>query len=287
MNRLFAQGPQATLAGTDRSGGLEHSLAGRSSQSTRFTSDPLREPQGPRPLRLTTPHRSRKPLGIAISLAVLATSMAVVAVSYLHATRRESVLVVTEPVALGTRINASELGVIKISSSARLSVISAAEESQVLGLTARTPLVRGSLLTRNELGSILSWLPQGYAMVGVQLAPGELPAYGLEDGQTVMVILTAGSSGSGTLRGESQQPGLSQPGAAERVSPQDIPYYGSSFTGSVLVPSARVLQVGPAPDASTGELNQVVSLAVPVTLAPLVATAAIAGQVSLALVVPS
>ena len=129
--------------------------------------------------------------------------------------------------------------------------IPATQRSGVLGRPAAVRLVPGSLLSPDEIGDGAA-LPQGMALVGAILKPGQFPL-GLAPGDTVALV-SAPASGAGVVV------------TADSVAEP---------------PTATVVAVDRATDA-TG--NTAVSLPLPTNAASLIAGAGAAGRLNLVVV---
>ncbi len=225
----------------------------------------------PDPLRFVGNGHRRRPVVAIASLALVTFCVAVFTSLYVHAGNRIAVLAVARDVPQGHQITSSDLGVVRLSVSQGLSPVPAGEISRVVGRIAAVPLVHGTLISSMEL-TTHGGLAKGKAVVGVATKAGQLPAAGVEDGDTVDVILTESPA---TLEGGTSQ-GFS-PSAASATS-------GQVEVGGVLASDAMVTGVA-TPSSSPDTV--VVSVLIPASLAPLVASASAAGQVALDLVGPS
>jgi len=188
---------------------------------------------------------------------------------YLHAGNRVAVLAVAHNVPQGHKITSGDLGVVRISISPGLLPVPAGEISRVVDRMAAVSLVRGTLITLTEL-TTHPVLSSGDATVGVATKAGQLPAAGVEEGDTVDVILTGSPA---TLAGGSSV-----------GSTLSSPSSGQVEVGGVLASNATV--TGVATPASSPD-TIVVSVLIASSLAPIVASASAAGQVALVLVGPS
>jgi hypothetical protein len=188
---------------------------------------------------------------------------------YLRAGNKSEVLVLTHNVAQGQAITRSDLAVVRVSYSSGLAPIPVDDLSAVLRQSAVVPLLQGTLLSMTEL-TAQPGPGHGDAIVGIATKPGQLPAEGVAVGASVDVILTGSES---TLTG----------GASDGSVPASPPVpSGDVEVGAVLAPNASVIAVSASTDANAN--TTVVSVLIPSTLAPLVASASAAGQVALVLV---
>jgi hypothetical protein len=118
----------------------------------------------------------------------------------LHLGSREEVLVVSEPLAAGQVITASDLETVRVSTGTGLQVVPVGDEASVVGSPVAVPLVAGSLLTRAELGSTAP-VASGSDVVAVGLKAGQYPP-DLAPGDRVQVVpVTSPSSSSLTPAG--------------------------------------------------------------------------------------
>jgi len=210
---------------------------------------------------------------MAASAAVVFVSIAAFATIYSSSNHQSSVLVVTRTVQQGQQITGGDLGQASVAVSGGVTPIPVADAPELAGKRAAVTIPAGSLLVAGDLtgsGQIAS----GDAVVGLALKDGELPSGGVEPGQQVMIVQTAG-------------PGVSV--ASPSSSSSSFSSGQSSGTGGetgVLVPQATVFGTAAASAISPNGATQLVSVEVSATLAAAVSTAAAADQVSLALLPP-
>lgn len=244
-----------------------------------MTSAPARSQAGQTvqqsPLRVLPSSSRRRPVMAIGSVALVAMCVAVFTTVYAAAGSRQSVLTVRLAVAQGQRIEAPDLETASISAGRGVALVPATEVSRVLGKRAAVPLVAGSVLVSSEIGPGKS-LPAGDAIVGVALKPGLLPDTGITPGARVAVVLTGppGTPDVASSVTSGGSPEVSPSAAVAAAVPT------ASQVGSILVPDAQVAAVS-LPPTSSGSDALLVSLRVPATFAPAVATASAAGQVAL------
>jgi hypothetical protein len=220
-------------------------------------------------LRLSIRRPQRRPLLAIGSLALVIVCVAAFLSLYAHAGDRTSVLVVARSVPAGQDITAGDLAIVRVSLSPGVSVISAASLDQIMGRRAAVPLAPGDLLSSSDIAN-RAVLPPGDAIVGIAAKPGQMPANGVEPGDTVDVVLTAVSGVSQSVVGGSGVAG-------------GTPTSDEGLPGSVLARSATVT------DVSTGvssDGTSVVSVLVSSAVAPAIASASTSGSVALVLVDP-
>lgn len=221
--------------------------------------------------------RTRKPLMIAASAAVVFVSIAAFAGIYSSSNHQSSVLVVTRTIQQGQQITGGDLGQSSVAISGGVAPILVTDAPELAGKRAAVTIPAGSLLVAGDLtGS--GQITLGDAVVGLALKDGELPAGGVAPGQEVMIVETAGP-GIPVVSGSS-------PTSTSSISPDQSGNSGEEPTG-VLVPQATVFATaGPSANSSNGA-TELVSVEVSSTLAAAVSTAAAADQVSLALLPPA
>jgi hypothetical protein len=200
-----------------------------------------------------------------MSIAVVATCAALFALIYVHSTHLVAVVGVTRQIPQGQTVEVSDLRQVDISISAGVDVVPVADASEVIGKQASVTLLAGTLITPSDVGATQE-LPADRAIVGIDLKPGMMPAAGVEEGETVLVVLTApAGTGISTGRSSNQASVSGEPAAANVIA------------------TATVVGVDNSPNDS-GSGDAVVSVDVPLAEAPLVADSSAAGQAALVLV---
>jgi len=221
------------------------------------------------------PRRRRRRPALAVgSLALVVACVAVFVSLYMRAGDETSVLAMARAVPEGAILQANDLTVARISTTARIATLPAADGAAVIGRRAAEMLEPNTLLASDELVTNFA-PPTGDAIVGIAAKEGQLPASGVVPGESVDVVLT-GLPGAPSSTGAITDPTSGGSGATGTEA--DVP-------GTILVPDARVLEVFPS-SSSSGSDGVVVSLLTPSTAAPLVASAAAADQVALVVVAP-
>jgi hypothetical protein len=200
-----------------------------------------------------------------MSVAVVATCAALFALIYVHSTHLVAVVGITRQIPQGQIVEVSDLRQVDISISAGVDVVPVADASEVIGKQASVTLLAGTLITPSDVGATQE-LPVDRAIVGIDLKPGMMPAAGVEEGETVLVVLTApAGTGISTGRSSNSDSVNGEPGAADVIA------------------TATVVGVDNSPNDS-GSGDAVVSVDVPLAEAPLVADSSAAGQAALVLV---
>lgn len=246
----------------------------------------------PDAVRPPTGGKDRRAVVAVASLVVICASVASFVSLYSSAGHKTAVILVQQALVEGQPITAAQLGQADVSVSSGVAVIPVAEASIVLGKRAANAVAAGSLLTPGDLTSAPT-VPAGSAVVGLALKDGQFPSSGLVPGEQVMVVQTAipgsplsapvnrtatTSSGGASLPTATSAGGTSTGGS----SSLGATVLSGSGTG-VLVAQATVFSTStPAANASGGSAL-LIAVEVSSAIAPDVATAASAGQVSLVL----
>lgn len=244
--------------------------------STLTASRPTRQRAdvSPDPVRPPSGRRDRRGLVAAVSLVVVCASVAGFADLYASAGQRVPVVVVDRPLVQGQPITSDQIGRADISVSSGIETIPAADASMVIGKRAATSVPAGALLQPADVTTAPA-VTAGNAVVGLALKDGQLPASGVVPGEQVMIVQTA------------------TPGSPLSAPVSGVPTAGTS-TGSgttvlsgsgtgVLVAQASVVAVSAPSGNSSSGYAVLASVEVPASVAPDVATAGSAGQVSLVL----
>jgi hypothetical protein len=168
---------------------------------------------------------------------------------------RESVVMVTRDVPIGTQITASDVATTRVAADQGVALIPGRQLHQVVGRLAAVDLRKGALLTPSQVTTALSPRP-GQQVVPVALKLSQLPARGLTPGDQVLVIATPGQQGQDQATIGNGQGPLTQDTAAtvDQVSSPDA-------DGNVRVDLVVDARVGPAiaKQASTGRLAVVLT----------------------------
>jgi hypothetical protein len=239
-----------------------------------------RDVPAPQAVRPPTGGKDRRALVAVASLVVICASVATFASLYSSAGHKTAVIVVQQALVQGQPITADQLGQADVSVSSGVAVIPVAETATVLGHRTATAVPAGSLLTPGDLTSAPT-VAAGSAVVGLALKDGQYPRAGLVPGEQVMVVQTAtpGSPLSAPVNG-------SPTGSSGTVSSSGAISGATVLSGSgtgVLVAKATVFSTSSPSANASGGFTLLVSVEVTSAIAPDVATAASAGQVSLVL----
>ncbi len=157
---------------------------------------PASKPQRPAPPGPLKPTRARRrPALIALGLALVALS--VLASVYLTSTLGQTyqVLAVKGAIARGTVIAASDLATVDLPTGPTLLQPVAADQlDQMEGKVATADLKAGQLLTPTSVADELQ-PAAGRSIVGIALAPNQMPTTELRAGDAVRVVETPASGG--------------------------------------------------------------------------------------------
>lgn len=198
------------------------------------------------------PVREKRPAFVALAVVLIVGLAAVGAYLYTQAGRKTPVVEVVNHIAAGHPIHRSDLSTVQVAGG--VTALGGASLSSLVGQTAAVELLPHTLLQRAMVTNAPT-LNSAQAQVGVQVKPGQIPADGLNVGDTVEVL---------------QLPDKNA--AAVRSSPL-----------AVLVETAAVYASVPDPSQSGGTL---LTLVVPRSDAAVIAMASNASLVALVRVGP-
>lgn len=149
----------------------------------------------PAVVREASAPRRWTPKGLALAVILIVLGGLVVMIGLQHFAQRDTVLVVAQPVSVGSRITGADLTTAKITTDAAIRPISSADRDQVIGKVAVVELRPGSTLTQSELGTS-DGFTTGQVLVPLPLKQGQMPARGLSPGQKVTIVAAPGSDGA-------------------------------------------------------------------------------------------
>lgn len=198
--------------------------------------------------------RRRRPIMMALSVALAGAGVVVSAAVYQQADHRRAVVVITSAVPAGAVISSTELGTAEITVPAGIRVIPVSQLSDVTGLIAAETLLPGTLLAPADLATSQPPRP-GQVLVALPVKPESLPASGLAPGDHVLVVATPGDQGQSG--GGLQVPALSVPAAAVIAAVNMATDEDGFDVVDVLVPAALGQAV--AAQASTGQFALIVT----------------------------
>jgi hypothetical protein len=131
------------------------------------------------------PVRQKRPGYAALAVVLIIGLAAVGAYFYSQAGKKVPVVVVTSDIPAGHKILRSDLSTVQVAGS--VTAIGGANLYSVVGETAVVELLPNTLLQRSMVTSAPA-LDSSAAQVGVAVTPGQIPANGLNPGDTVEVL---------------------------------------------------------------------------------------------------
>lgn len=194
------------------------------------------------------PTRQKRPGYAALAVVLIVGLAALGAYFYSQAGKKVPIVVVSTRVPVGHTIERSDLSTVQVAGN--VTAIGGANLDSVVGQTAVVELLPNTLLQRAMVTSAPA-LTSSAAQVGVAVSPGQIPADGLNPGDTVQVL---------------QLPGKNNTSSAAAPAP------------SVLAEDATVYSSTSDPSRSGGTL---LTLVVPKPAAGAVAAASNAGLIAL------
>jgi hypothetical protein len=131
------------------------------------------------------PIRQKRPGYAALAVVLIVGLAALGAYFYSQAGKKVPVVVVTTRVPVGDKIERSDLSTVQVAGD--VTAIGGANLNSVVGETAVVELLPNTLLQRAMVTSAPA-LTGAAAQVGVAVSPGQIPADGLNPGDTVQVL---------------------------------------------------------------------------------------------------
>jgi hypothetical protein len=195
----------------------------------------------------TPPKLRRRPAMVVAAVAVTALGCLLGAWAWSATTDTQEVLVARDTIHRGEVIEAKDIQRVRISGDPALVPLPASAYDDVIGQRAALDIAAGGLLT-SESTADEPMPPQGQSIVGISLAPAQVPAMPMYGGDKVRIIVTPGDNG-------------------------DVPANAPQFTVAEVVDTY--------PDETTG--NTVVNVLVPYADASVLAARAATGNVALVL----
>ena len=132
-------------------------------------------------------HRNRARIGLGLMIIALSI-LGVVSILSRGAERR-SVLALAGDVPAGSVIDGPDLVTVELPTDAGLAVVRAEDTARLVGQTATVTLLKGTLLNPSHVSSEPR-VPDGMALVGAVLNPGQYPV-GLREGDQVKLVEAA------------------------------------------------------------------------------------------------
>jgi len=170
-----------------------------------------------------------------------------------------SVLALARDVPAGKLLEAADLKVVEMGNSTGVSSVAATDQDRLLGRPAAVPLLAGTLLTRQEVGSPAVIAGPNEAVVAVAGKPGQFPP-GLAVGNRVQAVDSGVGEGAGAAAGTADVLTSPIPGTVVAVD-QNPGAAGAGAVVSLRVTSTSALQVARA--AALGRVSLILIPATP------------------------
>lgn len=139
--------------------------------------------------RVAAPKGRRRPLMLALGLALVAVGALTSVWLVSSASQRVPVLVLARDVPYGAPITAADLTTTDVSVDPNVATVPASELDTVVGSVAATSLSAGSLLSRTQFTAAAP-PAAGQVLVGVAIPATRMPAGGLGPGDRILVVDT-------------------------------------------------------------------------------------------------
>lgn len=169
--------------------------------------------------------RPRRDLRL-IAIGVLAVCLSGLGAVWLYssATDASSVVTVLRNVHRDQVITAADLGLVSVPAVPGLQTVPGERLAEVIGQSAHTDLVAGSLLSPQSFGAPV--VSVGMAQLGLRLAPGRVPATALPPGTPVLLVAVGRDGGAPpdtpSVLAKVSSPGAVQPDGATLLD-VDVP----------------------------------------------------------------
>lgn len=131
------------------------------------------------------PTRERRPGYVALAVVLIVGLAALGGYFYTRAEAKTPVVVVVRDIPAGHTISRADLSTVAVAGA--VTAIGGPRLDSVVGQTAAVELLPNTLLQRAMI-SATPGLAAGQARVGVQVRPGQIPADGLNPGDTVQIL---------------------------------------------------------------------------------------------------
>ncbi len=141
-----------------------------------------------------TPERRRQLPWAILGVLLVAGSILAFALWSQSQAARVPVLVAANDIDAGSVIDRDDLTLVSIGSDPGVRLLDASQQDLVLGQVARGPIPKGTPLSELLLAETDA-LPDGQAVVGAPLSPGECPTSALRAGDTVEMVRVSPRTG--------------------------------------------------------------------------------------------
>lgn len=131
----------------------------------------------------------RNPRLIAIGLLAASVGGLGTALAYQQAGHSQSIIIVTQAVARGEVVEATDLGVTTIGAAPGIATLPSSEMATLIGKEALVDLPKGSVVGAGSIGQ--STLAQGMAQLGLKLGAGRIPTSPMSAGTPISLVAIA------------------------------------------------------------------------------------------------
>lgn len=161
--------------------------------------------------------RRRRPMMIALAVAMAGGGVVVSAAVYQHSNHQVAVIMVTQPVPVGAVVVPADLSTTNVNVGSGIEVIPARQIDQVSGEMAAVTLRPSTLLARSDLTAVQSPV-SGQELIAAPIKPYGLPASGLQAGDHVLIMSTPGQEGQPVSSSAAPSLNSPVPGVVEAVN---------------------------------------------------------------------
>ena len=152
--------------------------------------------------------RQWSPRALAAAVMLVLLGGLVVMMALPRYAERRDVLVMARPVKAGQLLVAQDLTTAKIAAGPEVSTIAGGDAARVVGRIARADLAAGVALAPSLVAEDTGF-GSGQALVGLALKTGQMPAAGIQVGQSVTIVGTPGTAaGQGGVWASASFPGV-------------------------------------------------------------------------------
>lgn len=154
-----------------------------------------------------SPPRKRKVSWIALGVLLVVIAMLIGAYTFVAVTDTSRVLVADSELLPGQQVTAADFRVVEVGVSSQLDVISANDQDRFLGMSPRSIIPAGSVVSPAMLVPVGELVPDGSVVVGASLPAGAVPTAMVKVGDQVQLY--------GPIATDSAESGLALIGEGE------------------------------------------------------------------------
>jgi Flp pilus assembly protein CpaB len=166
---------------------MARTVARRAEPAARTARSSSTAASSPSPVSLSRPTR-RRPSWVLLGSLLVGLAALLGAWVFAATSEQVSVMVAAHDIEPGEVIDASDLRVVQIGASSELRAIQSNQQDLVLGMAARGPIPRGTVLNTDLFTGQGGAVPSGMVVVGAALDPGAVPSSMLRAGDEVNVL---------------------------------------------------------------------------------------------------